>query len=274
MFQKVFVAVAAALLAQTASFAQAQTVNIPYDSVLADMTAKSEAIVINPKYDWQYKGVINQYAPSGTILPSWWPGTRPLWCYSSLTWYTAFEAQGNAAVNTRIQVRNLRMYILSERTRKWSLVDTSTAPYTGLWKYPFVEAGDQTKAGVRKETTGGYSIKPVYPHFHHGYGNPKPLAEPADVRAVYIAMDFRLVVDDPKKPDDRAKARYVVNAGGDYYPGKGQTWGVNYAPGIGGGRYLLATTQWRTANMLAPNKRLGSSFTELRNIAPPLTAQY
>lgn len=269
MFSKLLAVMTTGLVAFCANSAQAQTATI--DSVISDMTQQSEALVIDPRYDWHYRSAVVQYAPSGTILPTWWAGSRPKWCYTALSWYTAYEAKGNAATNTRVQVRNLRMYVLLESTRKWKLIDTVAAPYTELWKYPFAYAGDFKAASVRTETSGGYSVKPVYPKFHHGYGTKKAVI-PWDVRAVYIAMDFRLVVNNPALPDDRYKARYVVNAGGDYYPGNGVSWGVNYAPGIGGGRYLLATNNWRTANMLVPNKSMGATLTELRTNKPPMLA--
>jgi hypothetical protein len=240
------------------------------DTVIRDMSLPSEAPVIDPKYDWQRKPRITQYAPSGTILPSWWSGMRPQWCYKVLSWYTAYEAQGNAATNTRVQLRHLRIYVLSNRTRRWGLVDAVNRPHTDLWRYPFNYAGGTYVSGARQEAGGGHSVKPYYPNFHHGYGKVRSIEHPSDVRAVFIAMDFRLVVDDPEKADDRTTARYVIDVGADYYPGEGMSWGMDYAPGVGNGRYLLATKQWRTASLLVPNKRLNATFAEIRTNPPPL----
>jgi hypothetical protein len=153
-------------------------------------------------------------------------------------------------------------------------VDTTIAPASELWKYPFVYAGDSKAAGTRQEATGGYSVKPAYPYFHHGYGTTYTIPNPADIRAVYVAMDFRLAVDNPQKPDDRTKAKYVVDVGADYYPGLGKSWGVGYAPGVGNGRYLLATNGWRTGTMLVPNKILGATLDEMRKNPPPMTTSY
>ena len=88
---------------------------------------------------------------------------------------------------------------------------------------------------------------------------------------MYVAMEFRLVVDDPSKPDDRASAKYVVDTGADYYPGNGQGgWGLDYAPAMGNSRMLLATPNWRTATMLVPNTRNGATFEEMKTNPPPL----
>lgn len=259
-----------ATLMFTSVAVHANTTGLTIDMAVNDMSLPSEALMIKASYDWHKNPKITQYAPSGTILPSWWTANRPKWCYSSVTWYTAYEAQGNAATNSRVQVSKLRMYALSNKTRKWTLLDNVTAPATDLWKYPFNQAGDFKASGARAETSGGYSLRPVYPHFHHGYGRGVSIADPSDIRAVFIAMDFRLIVADPKKADDRSKARYVVDVGADYYPGKGSSWGVGWAPGIGNGRYLLAKNNWRAATLLVPNKALGATFDELRKNPPPV----
>ncbi len=246
----------------------AQAVTI--DQVIYDMTASSEAMVIDPRYEWQSHTVIQMYAPRGDAIPNWWTGNRPEWTYDTLTWFTAFEAQGNAATNTRVQVANLRLYVLSEKTRTWSLVDTKSAPAIDLWQYPFVY--NSGSPGVRTESSGGVSMKPKYPYFHHGYGNPKSIV-PQDVRATFVAMEFRLAVDDPSKPDDRASARYVLDTGADYYPGNGQGgWGLGYAPAMGNSRMLQVTNNWRTATLLVPNTRNGATFAEMKNNPPPLPA--
>jgi hypothetical protein len=244
------------------------------NDVITDMSTPSEAVAINPQYNWQRQPITTTYAPRGDAIASWWTGNRPTWTYTALSWFTAFEAQGNLANNSRVEVRNLRMYMLSESTRQWSRVDISTGPRMGLWAYPFNSAGSNT--GERTESDGGKSIKPKYPNFHHGYGNAYLIKNPSDVRATFVAMDFRLVVDDASKSDDRGLAKYVVDVGGDYYPGNpntadtSMTWSLGYAPGMGNGRYLQASNDWRTASMIVPNTGAGATMDELRNNPPPL----
>jgi hypothetical protein len=237
------------------------------DQVVSDMSSPSEALVISPQYSWQYNPAVTMYAPRGDAIPSWWTGNRPTWCYDVLTWFTAFEAQGNGATNTRVQIANLRFFVLSQATHTWKQYDMKAAPGVDMWQYPFTYSG--ASSGVRYESSGGISVKPHYPYFHHGYGNSVTI-NPQDVRAVFVAMDYRLVVDDPSKPDDRAAAKYVVDAGGDYYPGNGQgDWSLGYAPGMGNGRMVLATNSWRNATMLIPNPNYGATMTEMKSNPPP-----
>jgi hypothetical protein len=236
------------------------------------MSSSSEALVINPTYNWQYGPVITQYSPAGSSIASWWTGERPTWCYGLLSWYTLYEAQGNASTNTRVEIKNLRVYILSNSTRTWSQWDLVVAPNTGLWQYPFNSAGSPDR---KMEADGGVSFRPAYPYFEHGYGSTnypaKGLPNPSDVRALFVAVDMRLVVADPTKPDDRSVAKYVVDTGADYYPDATyRMWNLGYAPGAGNGRYLLVTPDWRTATLIVPNKDQGATMTEFLSNPPPL----
>jgi len=251
------------LLATTSSVS-----TTPVDQAIADMSSPSEALVIDPRFDWQYNPKITMHAPRGDAIPSWWTGERPTWTWAVLSWFTAFEAQGNKATNTRVQLKDLRFYILSESTRKWSQVDISSAPDLNLWTYPFKYVAPASGSGMRTEADGGISVKPKYPNFHHGWGNAKSI-NPQDVRAVFATIDYRLEVDDKTKPDDRAVAKYVVDVGADYYPDMQLKWSLGYAPGVGNGRMVLATNNWRTATMLVPNKNYGSTMDEMRTNPPP-----
>ncbi|WP_413581864.1 RICIN domain-containing protein [Bdellovibrio sp. HCB288] len=235
---------------------------ITLDKLFSDMTTASEAIPINPVYEWQYGPKVTMVAPRGDAIPSWFPYNKPTWLYDAISWFVLQEAQGNKAVNTRVEISGLRMYFLSEASRKWVRMDYAAAPYTETWQYPFDIASPSGNAGNL--------LRPVYPKFYHGYG--KNLAiNPQDVRATFIAVDFRLVVIDPNKPDDRAVAKYVVDVGGDYWPGNGAGHGSwPYAPGMGNSRFLLATPNWKTSALIVPNTFLGASMEELRKNPPPL----
>jgi hypothetical protein len=253
------------VLAATAAASPSQI-----DQVINDMSLPSEALVIDPRYSWQYNPQVTMHAPRGDAIPSWWGGNRPTWTNAELSWFTVFEAQGNAAKNTRVQIKNLRFYVLSEATRQWSLIDATEAPETTLWSYPFNYVTGMSGAGVRTESSGGVSMKPKYPNFHHGWGHAKAINAP-DVRAAFATVDFRLTLENPSGVDDRASARYVVDSGADYYPDMSLKWSLGYAPGVGNGRMLLATSNWRSATLLVPNKNYGSTMAEMRTNPPPLS---
>ena len=141
------------------------------DDVIANMSTQStsEAMVIDPRFDWQAHPMVITPAPRGDAIPSWWTGNRPEWTNKVVSWFQVFEAQGNGATNTRVEVKNIRVYTLSEASKKWTQIDARQAPNVDLWQYPFTYASDNS--GKRAEASGGISVKPKYPNFHHGYGN-------------------------------------------------------------------------------------------------------
>jgi hypothetical protein len=241
------------------------------EQVISDMSRPSEALVIDPRFDWQYQPRVTMHAPRGDAIPNWWQGNRPLWTNAVVPWFTAFEAQGNRARNSRVQIMNLRFYILSNRTRRWIEVEQRFRPEMKLWAYPFREVGAPCE-NLRFEKDGSVSVTPKYPYFLHGWGGGHPI-DASDVGATFTAMEFRLIVHDRKKKDDREAARYVVDVGADYYPDMSLRWSLDYAPGIGNGRMLLARKHWRTASLLIANRNHGITIDDLRKNPPPLTAR-
>lgn len=253
------------------TIAHAASGNALLERAIADMQMPSEALVIDPQFPWQQRPQVTMHAPRGDAIPSWWQGNRPLWTDVVVPWFTAFEAQGNAARNSRVQVKDLRLYILSNRTRKWQQVTAQARPDVTLWQYPFKAAGPACENALRHEMQGGVSILPAYPLFLHGWGAARAI-DPMDVGATFTSMEFRLIVDNPRKRDDRHRARYVVDVGADYYPDHAMRWSLDFAPGAGNGRMLLARNQWRTATLLVANKDHGITLDSLRHYPLPVPA--
>jgi hypothetical protein len=241
------------------------------ERAIADMHMPSEALVINPQFPWQHRPQVTMHAPRGDAIPAWWQGNRPEWTNVIVPWFTAFEAEGNRARNSRVQVKNLRLFILSHRTRRWRQVTAQRRPDVSLWRYPFASAGPACGKSSRIDGPGGISVLPVYPLFLHGWGMARTI-DPADIAATFTAMEFRLVQGDARRPDDSHVARYVVDVGADYYPDQSLRWSLDFAPGVGNGRMLLARREWRTATLLVANQDVGVTLASLRNLPPPLRA--
>jgi hypothetical protein len=257
----------AAQIANDPACRQAQAERL--EQIISDMALPSEALVIDPRYPWQYAPQITMHAPRGAVIPAWWDGNRPEWTDAVVPWFTVFEAEGNKAVNSRVEVRDLRFFILSDATRHWTQIDRRQRPDTTLWGYPFRYLSSENDAIVRPEPDGGLSVVPAYPTFLHGWGHGRPIVA-QDIGATFAAIEFRLVLSDAKAADDRDLARYVVDVGADYYPDMKLQWSRDYAPGIGNSRMLLATRDWRTATLLVPNKDKDVTYDVLREHPLPL----
>lgn len=230
-------------------------------AVVASQTAPShEAKIPSVQYEWQKYPLIIMQSPASADIPSWFEFYKPKWCYTLNSWLQVFEAEGNVAKNTRVQFRNMKLFALSESSRKWSLLKNDVSPSTDSWKYPFAFAAD---GGTRAESSGGFSFKPKYPVFAHGYGTQTTIV-PQDIRAIFVSMETKLVLENASGIDDRSSAKYLVNVGADYWPNAqavNTTW--SYAPGVGQGRFILATPDWRKATMIVPNGRYGATMQEM-----------
>jgi hypothetical protein len=155
-----------------------------------------------------------------------------------IAWGQLYESlEGNPATNSGVELRNLRLYLLSKTTGVWLLVEEG--PVKGA-RYPESFRGQvlpadviPTADGTQIVTAGdGYNF-----HFWTAMG--RTAIDPADIGGVYAVMEARLVTLDPSQPDDRDTARYVLDIGADYWS-EGR---INKAVGMG--RFKFVTEQWR-----------------------------
>ena len=89
--------------------------------------------------------------------------------------------------------------------------------------------------------------------------------DPADVGGIFTRVDARLVVDDPSKPDDRDRARFLLDMGGDYWLDAHAAWDhFKTNNDIGIGRFKYVRADWQTFTMST------LSEAEIRKNPPPL----
>jgi hypothetical protein len=192
-------------------------------------------------------------------------GNNPQGCKAMTAWGQVYEdAKGNPAENTRVQLKDLKSYMLSKKDGKWHLLQNSRRVDGAAYREDF--AGDVNKpADIRNETDGSISVKPGGGYNFHFWPSPRAAIDPADIAGIFITLQARLIVEDPKKPDDRAKARYLLNVGGDYWlslDAKWDNWKTN--PGIGMGRFKYVKLEWQAFNFTTPSE------TNIRPNPPPL----
>ncbi len=167
-------------------------------------------------------------------------------------WGQLYEAhQGNPATNTRVQIKNIKAYYLSKSDGKWHLLQSSTKVEGAAYREDFT--GDINKpADIRYESDSSVSVKAGNGYNYHFWPTTGRAAiNPNDVRGMFTTVQARLVVDNPKKRDDRSKARYLLSMGGDYWLNltvEWDNWKTNEDFGIGKFKYV--TTKWQAFNMI------------------------
>ncbi len=226
--------------------------------------------------------VIMGNIPRGTNTPSYWRPANTHFKSSAtwnavIPWLVVFDGVGNGATNTRVQMRNIKLYMKRKSTNRWEVIINQ--PISGE-DYPKSLQGDQTtRADIRYEADGSRSLKPNGRNrVFHGWGSPVNF-DAWDLKALVTTVQARLVVDNPARPDDRSRAKFLIHVGADYYPETttrvAATAPAYYFPGVGVSRAKFVRNEWRAFNFSTidagkPEPGGSISTQELINNPPPL----
>ena len=226
--------------------------------------------------------VIMGNIPRGTNTPSYWRPANTHFKSSAtwnavIPWLVVFDGVGNGATNTRVQMRNIKLYMKRKSTNRWEVIINQ--PISGE-DYPKSLQGDQTtRSDIRYEADGSRSLKPNGRNrVFHGWGSPINF-DAWDLKALVTTVQARLVVDNPARPDDRSRAKFLIHVGADYYPETSTrvaaTAPAYYFPGVGVSRAKYVRNEWRAFNFSTidagkPEPGGSISTQELINNPPPL----
>ena len=226
--------------------------------------------------------VIMGNIPRGTNTPSYWKPANTHFKSSAtwnavIPWLVVFDGVGNGATNTRVQMRNIKLYMKRKSTNRWEVITNQAISGED---YPKSLQGDQTtRADIRYEADGTRSLKPNGRNrVFHGWGSPINF-DAWDLKALVTTVQARLVVDNPARPDDRSRAKFLIHVGADYYPETSTrvaaTAPAYYFPGVGVSRAKYVRNEWRAFNFSTidagkPEPGGSISTQELINNPPPL----
>jgi len=168
---------------------------------------------------------------------------------AATAWGVIYEAAGGStATNTRVEVRNIRLYLWSRSRGRWVLYQASTSPTGEDYAEPRGSEGftnDSSPADLRTEPGGGVSVKMQEGSwFHFWPADGRTVIDPADIGGAYTTFQARLVKDDPKGPNDTASAHYLASAGADWWANLSAPWPDNTQAFFA--RFTYITTSWST----------------------------
>ncbi len=189
-----------------------------------------------------------------------------------LPWFVTFEGEGNSARNTRIEMRNLRMFIRTDDGEWKRLVDVDT--YDGI---ECDQHGDYYNcpqvARVQAHDNSASSL-PIPGLNMHGWWDSRVRIDSHSIDAMVVSLEARLVVNDENRGDDRGDAKYLVHVGADYYPSDAPPSGRLIPVGVS--RAKMVTNEWQTfalttlSDVGKQEPGGGISEEELRANPPPL----
>lgn len=186
---------------------------------------------------------------------------------AATAWGQVYEAaEGNPATNTRVQLRNMRMYYFSKSQQKWITLQSTTSVSGGAYTENF--AGNANRpADTRNESGNGGGISVTAGdgyNYHFWPTGQRVTLDRNDIAAIYSTCQARLIVGDKSKPDDRDSARYLLSVGGDYWYNTSIGWAEFKTNGDWAiGRFKYVKKEWRSFSGWAGDESI------LRKNPPP-----
>lgn len=227
------------------------------DIIINDMKLPHEGKPhgVPESYDWFSRPVIHA-------------GNNPGSMKALALWGQLYEdRQGNPATNTRVQIRNVKSYMLSKRTNSWHLLQNSLTVEGAAYAEDFAHNINKP-ADIRYESDGSMSVTAGGGYNFH-YWAPWPQhrvwIDPGDIAGIFTTVEARLILNNQNAPDDRASARYVLSMGADYWIDLMSPWDYwRTNSDIGCGRFKYVTTGWQSFNMITIPEG------EIRRNPPPI----
>lgn len=220
-------------------------------------------IAFDPAFHDSDRGVPNDAHPDGVPHSySWYESSaQPGWGNSPRTdWHAAtalgavYAVEGwhpDQAPNTRVQLRDDQLWILSKSSGKWYQAQSPSIE-GGAFRSDF--SGNGGRGMTTKDESsngGGLSVTAGDGFNYHFWAGRRADIEPNDIAGVYSVFQARLVQDDLSKPDDRASAHYLAGGGGDYWRSQNAGWASDWSNngGINGSRMKFVTNDWKSFSM-------------------------
>jgi hypothetical protein len=233
------------------------------DTLISDMREMNDHPLkdVNPKYGFS-RG-------PGYVLA----GTNTGGANFLLPWFVQFEGEGNSARNTRVQIRNMRVFIKSRSDGKWSrLIDSDS--FSGIQCDQGSNYFHCPQQAQVRDDGGSASTLPLRNLNLHGWWGGREPVKQGNMSAIVVSLEARLVKEDENGTDDRAKAKYLLHVGADYYPSDASQNRILEAVGVS--RSKLVSNDWQTfalttlrdVGLQEPGGGITSS--ELRADPPPL----
>jgi hypothetical protein len=169
---------------------------------------------------------------------------------AALPWVVIFDGVNHAASNVAVEMRNMLTYMKSRSTGRWTLLG-GPAYTTGTY-YGKPNTGLPAMDEVMLSSTSTSSVIKVPEnrgYFWHGWwGAGRLPVNPNDIAAMFVTIQARLVVADPSRADDRARAQVGLQVGADYYLTTTSIYPEWYAPAVGINRTKAITNNWQAYN--------------------------
>lgn len=171
----------------------------------------------------------------------------------SFRWMTAWgqiyrEANASLPSNTRVEIRNIKAYVLRKSDNRWYLLQQSSSVEGSAFREDYAN-NQNILLSKRNESGDATSIRllPGY-NFHFWPATPRARIQPGNISGMYVTFQARLISDNSRLPDDRSTARILAGAGGDYWLNESGGWNGSTNADFAIGKMKFLTTKWQSFN--------------------------
>jgi hypothetical protein len=232
---------------------------VPSQYLYASANPSRSAAALDPAFHDSNSSAPNDAHPAGVSSKNanWRSGYKnkpPVDWHSMTMWGVVYAADGwspSQALNTRVQIKDAESWILSKSTGKWTEVQDADQVEGAAYVADF-KNNVSKETWMKDESANGGGISVIAGNgYNFHFWTKRVDINPTDIAGVYTKFDARLVKHNPNGPDDRAEARYVASAAGDYWRSKSAPWASDWSNNsqIASGRYKWVTNDWRTFSM-------------------------
>ena len=205
----------------------------------SDMVGAHESTIVGLPPEWSW----GSQADPGfglTGFPAHW--SQPAYTFWGIV---GPAASGTPNTNSRVQIRNLRADF--KRNGQWYRAQWTPSDIDGA-NYTDYTTNASSRADVRSMGADGQAVKVIHSGGHYHFFPRGRVPFSRDMQALVVAMEVRLIKDDPNGPDDLDQAKIYGVAAGDIYQSmtaswNGTTWVNGHAPI---GRFRKISRNWRT----------------------------
>jgi hypothetical protein len=207
----------------------------------------------------------------GQAAPEYWKPANPAYRGAKhwnavIPWVVVFPGVRNTATRTWVEMRNLSIYLESEKRGGWYRL-ANDKNIEGA-NYPASIRGENvTDADLNHADTSSRFQPENGAAFHGWWSHGKLAIQGSDVRNVFVSVEARLVFEDPwfGEPDTMQNAHYLMAVGADYWPSVATDLKdfapADYNPGAGGSRFKRIKPQWQTFNFTSvPLDKINAIF--------------
>jgi len=258
------------------------------DTIVKDMSERNDFVLKGYEsfqHGWYVGPGINSMGnnPAFSNSPSWSifydnPDYRGKVAGATLPWVVILDGVDHAATNVAVEIRNMRTYIKARSNGNWTLLGGPTYATGEYYGKPKTGLPARKEVVVnRSGTSSSIKVPEDRGYFWHGWWAAGRLPiDPTDIAAMFVTVQARMVVADPSRTDDRARAQLGLQVGADYYLGTKTIYPEAYAPAVGISRTKTLTNDWQAFNFTTisdvGSQDPGGGITEsaLRAAPPPL----